>query len=927
MQQYISGLTANTTYYYRCTGSNAGGSATGSTLSFRTSEVYDPMMAMSVSTQSPTNISTSGATFQCALNNTGTLPTDVWFEYGTSQYNLYQTTSHDTYSSARTVQKVVPGLSPDTMYYYRCMGQNTKSVDKGSVVSFRTNKTYVPPAQNAPTLTTQSATNIRQTYATLNCSVNPNGSTTSARFEWGTTQSLGHTTSSQSHYSSATMSQDVPGLIANTTYYYRCSGENAGGSATGSILSFRTGQAYTGSAPSVTTKSVSNVSETSAVFRCSLDDTGDLATDVWFEYGTSQNNLYQTTSHDTYSSSRIVEKTVSRLSSNTTYYYRCVGQNAKGVDEGSVVSFRTDDNGWNNGSAPIVNTLSASNITYSSANVACSIDPNGATSDVWVEYGDSTSMSQSTSRQSYSSSTTTSQYLSGLQSGRTYYYRCAAQNSYGTTYGSRLSFVTINQQHYVDQRPYASTNQATNVTSSSATLNGYVSYQGDGSVDRWFEYGPTMSLEYTTNRQSQGYSSGNVTESVYNLRDNTTYYYRVAASNSAGTTYGNILSFRTSDGGWTLNQAPIATTGAAVNVARTSARFTGTASIPTVAYTTAWFEWGTDQSLGRTTATQSVGSATSAVNQSMFGLNYATTYYYRLVVQNTYGISRGNIVSFTTLGAPPEAPMQSVTPTVVKEYGTHITKSVENLDYQNGSSTDVFAERGQMVRFIIRVENTGDYVIPEATIRDLVPYYLEFANSDDNVRYDGTRREVVWYIGDLAVGESREVTLDMKVTDDARIGSTIENIARLESPKHNEVSNTIYVRITDNIEVDAHVSRAGTGAAALFFGDGGFFPTTLLGWLILLILILIIAVIGHYVVTKYNESHAKKIAAKAARETQEAQRQQMMYNQMYAMQTPSTTGDVGQRQSQASYPYPPHYEQPYRGQQMPPQNDQNRQVQ
>jgi len=813
--------------------------------------------APEVTTKSATNITETSATLRCSLDDTGDLATDVWFEYGTSQYNLSRSTSHDTYSSSRTIEKGVTGLSDDTTYYYRCMGQNSKGTDTGSVMSFRTKDAYEPEPQQKPTLTTQAAVNISETSATLKCSVNPNGDTTTARFEWGTSaSSLSRTTSSRTYSSTTTMEQYLSGLSANTTYYYRCTGENGGGSATGSTLSFRTGEAYDPtSTPEVTTKSATNITETSATLRCSLDDTGDLATDVWFEYGTSQYNLSRSTSHDTYSSSRTIEKGVTGLSDDTTYYYRCMGQNSKGTDTGSVMSFRTGE-GEEDGEEPEVETKSATNIDEDSATLRCYVNPNDSDTDVWFEYGETTSMNDDTSKQKYDDVRTVERSVTGLAPDTKYYFRCVAKNDEGKVYGDRLYFTTKEGEE--DELPFVSTNQPTNVSASSATFNGYVNPRGDSNTERWFEYGPTLSLGYSTSRYRQGSSAGNFSDYVSSLNDNTTYYYRAVARNNTGTNYGNIVSFRTGTGGWT-NQAPVATTGNATNIGRSSARFTGNVSVPTSAYTTAWFEWGTTQSLGRSTSAQAVSGSSMFVEHSQFSLDYATTYYYRLVVQNTYGVSRGHIVSFTTLSAPNGGTTTYVpyVAPVTKEYGARVTKTVENLDAPNGSSTEVFAERGQALRFAIRVENTGDYTLEDVTIRDLIPYYLEFANAEESLRYDGTRREVVWYVGELRKGESREVTLDMVVTDDARLGSTIENIARLESDKHEEVSNSIFIRVTDDVLADAKANR-NAGAAAAFLGWDGIFPDTLLGWLIFTILLLIIIVLIRQLVLFYNEHKAKR---------------------------------------------------------------------
>ncbi len=96
-----------------------------------------------------------------------------------------------------------------------------------------------------PTVTTTAATNITSSSATLNGTVNPNGSATSAYFEWGTdnTLSTSNSTASQSIGSGTadvSVTADLTGLSPNTTYYYRVIGENSAGVQRGSILSFKT---------------------------------------------------------------------------------------------------------------------------------------------------------------------------------------------------------------------------------------------------------------------------------------------------------------------------------------------------------------------------------------------------------------------------------------------------------------------------------------------------------------------------------------------------------------------------------------------------------------------------------------------------------------------------------------------------------------
>jgi len=97
----------------------------------------------------------------------------------------------------------------------------------------------------AATVTSIAATNVTATSAMLDGSVNPNGFATTAYFEWGTSSALStfNTTSSQSigfGTDAVSVTANLAGLSAGTTYYYRAVGQNSAGTQRGSILSFTT---------------------------------------------------------------------------------------------------------------------------------------------------------------------------------------------------------------------------------------------------------------------------------------------------------------------------------------------------------------------------------------------------------------------------------------------------------------------------------------------------------------------------------------------------------------------------------------------------------------------------------------------------------------------------------------------------------------
>ncbi len=94
--------------------------------------------------------------------------------------------------------------------------------------------TYVVP----PSATTSEATEVTSSSATLNGSVNPNGSeVTECRFEYGSTMMLGSSVpcakSPGSGTSAVSVSAPATGLAASTPYYFRLTARNAGGTSTG----------------------------------------------------------------------------------------------------------------------------------------------------------------------------------------------------------------------------------------------------------------------------------------------------------------------------------------------------------------------------------------------------------------------------------------------------------------------------------------------------------------------------------------------------------------------------------------------------------------------------------------------------------------------------------------------------------------------
>jgi hypothetical protein len=222
----------------------------------------------------------------------------------------------------------------------------------------------------------------------------------------------------------------------------------------------------------------------------------------------------------------------------------------------------------------------------------------------------------------------------------TYHFRIVATNSAGTTMSSDRTFTTLSATGF----PVVTTSPATLIASFSAALNGLVDPHGL-TTSVHFQYGTTTSYGLTTAPQSRsGNIYLNVTANISSLSANTTYHYRIVASNSSGTTMGSDRTFTTLTG----TGAPVVTTGSATSVTSSSATLNGSLD-PHGLTTTVSFQYGTTTSYGQTTSMQSqTGNTYRNIAASITSLTTHTTYHFRIVATNSAGTRLGSDRTFTT---------------------------------------------------------------------------------------------------------------------------------------------------------------------------------------------------------------------------------------------------------------------------------------
>ncbi len=212
----------------------------GSSGSFSCSE------AVEVTTTSPGSVTSSTAYIYGDLDPNG-CETTYEFRYRKSGGSWIDRGDIKVFGSGyQSASDWLSGLSASTSYEYELTASNSKSgTVSGGIKSFTTSavnssSSGSPPA---PTVTTEAASGVTSTGATLNGAVNPNGYSTSYKFEYGTKESELNKLTSPVSIGSGSTSQKVKaevGLEPGTKYYFRISASSINGTSLGSKLNLTT---------------------------------------------------------------------------------------------------------------------------------------------------------------------------------------------------------------------------------------------------------------------------------------------------------------------------------------------------------------------------------------------------------------------------------------------------------------------------------------------------------------------------------------------------------------------------------------------------------------------------------------------------------------------------------------------------------------
>jgi len=318
-----------------------------------------------VHTAKATSVGATSATLQGTVNPLGVEVTACRFEY--LEVSKYEAEAEEPLAGAKTAPCEVEGGGPvgsgarpvsvhadvalkaDTGYAYRIEAENARAASAGEVFIFG------PPGAK-----TDAATELTQSSATLNGTVEPENVATTYQFEWATQKEFeegayGHTApaapaSAGEGSAEISVSQPLSGLQLGSTYHYRLTVANASGTYTAADRSFATLPALF-----VDAQPAASIGSSSAILQAYVDPLGATLTECRFQYVEAAS--YQPAAPDPYaagssvpcegalpsgSSPSLVEAKLEGLEPQTEYRFRLTAENANGDLQGAGEPLTTE---------------------------------------------------------------------------------------------------------------------------------------------------------------------------------------------------------------------------------------------------------------------------------------------------------------------------------------------------------------------------------------------------------------------------------------------------------------------------------------------------------------------------------------------------------------------------------------------------------
>jgi uncharacterized protein (TIGR02145 family) len=526
----LTGLLPGTVYYIRAYATNSVGTAYGDELTFTTTALGLPVLT----TASITSITQTTAVSGGNITSDGGAPVTVrgiCWATTTGPTTTGSKTSNGTGTGIYTSN--ITGLTPGTIYYVRAYAANSVGTAYGNEISFSA------ISVSLPTLTTAPMSSVTATTAVSGGNVLTNGGgTVTGR---GVCYSLtANPTISDPNTSDGTGTgafvSNLTGLTPGATYHIRAYAVNAGGPAYGNEIIFTA----LATLPTVTTTTASAILQTTATAggNVTYDGGGTISArgTCWAITAAPTTNNFKTT--ETGGTGSFVSS-LTELLPGTTYHYRAYVTNGIGTSYGTEYTFTTLI------ALPTVTTTAATSVSQLTAVAGGNVTTagGGTVTARGICYATTANPTIANSKTLDGSGTGVFvSNLSNLLAGTLYHIRAYATNSAGTSYGTDLTFTTVNPTP-----PVLTTAAVTSITNIAAVSGGSITSDGNGIITaKGVCWALTSGPNLTNSKTNDGSGTSSFVSNLGPLLPATTYYVRAYATNSLGVTaYGNERSFNT----------------------------------------------------------------------------------------------------------------------------------------------------------------------------------------------------------------------------------------------------------------------------------------------------------------------------------------------------------------------------------------------
>ena len=453
-------------------------------------------------------------------------------------------------------------------------------------------------------------------------------------------------------------------------------------------------KAYGDTKPVLNMIDVLNITKTTADFKGEVLSVGDPAyTERGFVYATSsmptiENTIAKITS--TINNNTQYISAVTGLIEGDTYYVRSYAINSVGVSYSSnevkfstiaqLVELTTDDVT----NIDVIAGTAVLNATMANIGSPCftergfyyGTNPEPSINDnVIRDYGTTVGKFSAT--------------ITNLQSSTTYYVRAYAIQNEKYVYGETKVFGVHSEISQV------TTSSATDLSSTSATLNGFISVKGNPAyTEKGFCYATHSNPSISTNKRAvSGDGVGDYSLILNDLEHETTYYYRAYVIQNGNPIYGNVVSFTT-----TWKEATVLTLEPA-NVEGNSAKFKGQVTyagdpkyhMQGFCYSTSSYPTINDQKVERQ------NSSTGIYSMDVTNLEAGVTYYVRAFLRQGDKVIYGDIKSFSiTVREDPIVMTNNVTNIkgIDSGFGVYYDYSVQFNGVIHDKGNPAYYERG-----------------------------------------------------------------------------------------------------------------------------------------------------------------------------------------------------------------------------------------